>query len=46
MDAHVLFLFDNPLVNVVGKPKVKAHAEGPLRFHHKQTGRYVTVLSP
>lgn len=26
MDARVLFSFDNPPVNVIGKPKVKAYA--------------------
>lgn len=46
MDAHVLFSFDNPLVNVVGRPKVGAYAkaERPLAQQHEQ--RYVTVLSP
>lgn len=40
------FLFDNPLVNVVGRPKVRAYAkvERPLAQQHEQ--RYVTVLSP
>lgn len=43
-DAHVLFSFDNPLVNVAGRPKVRACAkvERPLAQQHEQ--RCVTVL--